>query len=216
MTRTRLALCLAVVCVALLGVACSDEVAGAGDTPGFSDSDRQIEDGPFRMAEPDDRSASTTIPGPGPTLHLPERDPVAIATTSIPGTTAIPGTTTTFPMPQSVVRPGTPTSFCGYSEYLYSLVSIFINPEVDPADAVRGAEETIEAYRLFTPAAAISDVALVSDTVLGLIEQLEAVAYDINEARFRGEIVAIIRGDARYAQFLRAYERVQVAEGISC
>ena len=212
----RSILALVVTAVALAAASCGDDIATAGQAPGYSDAEEGVEsteDDPFELVRPPGGDGPTTIPGPGPTLSVPGREATPPETSS---TLPPPVTTTTFPMPQEPRRPGDPASFCGFSDYLYSMVSIFINPTVDVAATISVAPRTIAAYRRFTPSDIAPDVALVSETVLGLIDRLESAGFDMSAGPVRSEVSAIVTGDERYRPFLTAYDRVKLKEAATC
>lgn len=108
-----------VVVVGLLLVGCgSGQVSGAGEAaPGFSNQQREVTDDPFEIARPTSTSGPTTIPGPGPTLFLPDgavrpaTSTTAVASeVSTTTTTTVPTTTTTLPL--FVARPATSDRIC--------------------------------------------------------------------------------------------------------
>jgi len=105
----------------LLLAACGGgQVSGSEESyPGFSNQQREVTDDPFEVARPTTSAGPTTIPGPGPTLFLPEgvvrsvTSTTAVASqvpTTSTTTTTIPTTTTTLPL--VVSRPATTDRIC--------------------------------------------------------------------------------------------------------
>jgi hypothetical protein len=108
-----------IVVIGLALVGCgSGQVPGAEESaPGFSNRQREVNDDPFEIARPTTTSGPTTIPGPGPTLFLPDgvvrqvTSTTAVASqVSTTSTTTVPTTTTTLPL--FVSRPATTDRIC--------------------------------------------------------------------------------------------------------
>lgn len=210
MSRLKFLVVVVGTAIAASMAACGSDVVGAGDTPGFSDEQRALDESPFELARPEGGGGPTTIATP-PTLFVPGRAPEPVETT-----TTTPTTSTTFPIPQAPSLATVPVSFCGFTSYLYSLVSIFTNEELDIESSTADAPRIIAAFRQFTPPEIQADVALVADTVLSLVAELEAADYDVSEPAFRKKIAGMVSNQPEYEPFLSAYQRVTFVEVSGC
>ena len=221
MRAARHLMVLALVTLSLVAAACGGDSLETTEAPGFAGKDKAVDRSPFELVEPKtDAETPTTLEGSDPTLPLPSDiarrvrpgDPSGTTTTTSTTTTIVPTTT----MPNAPLSRGRPTSFCGASDYLYSLISIFTNPRLDVEAIGREAPPLIEQYRKFGPPEVAAEVDLVFDTVLVLIAQLAAADFDVPASGVLREVEAIIDGAPKYAEFVAAFTRMQFVEVLTC
>jgi hypothetical protein len=215
--------------VVLLAVtACGSSSQQAG-TPGFDDNQKKVDKSPFEMANPTTTAGPTTIPGAAPTLPLPTTTDASGNSARVgspPDVTAAPrqganpfapsGPATTTTTPVQLLPAPPDGTFCGYSAYLQSMLSVLTNPSIDVKGTVTAATQVIRRLNPLAPAAARNDVETVSNKVLGLIDMLASLNYNVNDPSFRAATNPLIARTPDVRPFIDAYDRVSAAEASVC
>ncbi|MGB3409630.1 MAG: hypothetical protein WBA45_00425 [Microthrixaceae bacterium] len=223
-----------------ISVACGTDVSNVGSAPGYSDREHRSKNGEFKLVEPAGTGASTTILGPSPTLPLPDdvegqmrpslpgvEQPDTFVPTPMPEpttttTTAVTTTTTTPPAPTTTLPPMYPVplidlkSLCGMNQYFQSLVSVFVNPELNRKQTVLRVQEVLKAYQSVTPVELRGDMAKVKAMADDLIRRLIAADYDINEPSLKYITHLLFTQNPIFSDFFASYNRLLQYETRSC
>lgn len=227
--------------VVSLGAACGADISNVGSAPGYSNREHQGEKGEFKLAEPAGSGASTTILGPSPTLPLPEDVegqlrprlpgvpqpntfvPTPMPQPTTPTTTAVPIPTTTIaPAPTTTSPPMYPVpllnlkSLCGMNHYFQSLVSVFVNPDLNRKQTVARLQEVLKAYQSVTPPELRGDMNQVQAMADDLIRRLIAADYDINEPTIKYITHLLFTQNPIFSDFFAAYSRLLQYEIQNC
>ena len=226
------------VAAGLLVAACGrgDDSASRDSTPGFTQDSTGTpagrDDGTaFEMANPTTTQGPTTIPGAGPTLPLPTTtdalgnsapvgSPAGRRTTprrsaaDSPYQTPILVTTTT--TPSQMLPPPPDGTFCGFSAYLQSMISVLTNKALDARAVLTGAMPVVKRMQALAPAGVRGDIDAVVQKVQGLIDLLASVGWNIDAPEFRAATNPLIAGAPDVQPFIAAYDRVSFAESTVC
>lgn len=234
----RQVLAISIVLLTVLALAaCGRSANEAGGTPGFSSKDRTVDTkSPFEMANPTTTAGPTTIPGAGPTLPLPTTtDPVTgesavvgeLPASRTPKSSSSRNTSDSSPYapPVVVTTTTTPTqpipappdgTFCGFSAYLQSMISVLTNPALDSRSVMTAAMPIVRRMQALAPVGARPDVDIVVQRVQALVDLLASQGWNVNSPDFRAATNPLIAGAPEVQPFIAAFDRVSFAEAAVC